>query len=304
MIRRALVAAGAVLFAAGPARADNGSLAEALFRDARQAMREGHYADACPKLAESQRLDPSAGTRLNLAVCEEHQGHLATAWAHYRALIDELPATDARAPVARERATALEPRLPWLRIVLPADAGDASVDVDGTALRTASVGAELPVDPGAHVIIVHVGAHARSTTVSLVEGEHRRVSPDATWESRDPLPMPTAPPPASPPPHSRARATAGWITVATGIAGVATSLVFGGLVLDKKAVVQDHCPNKQCDPTGLSAGRAGTTLEEAGTVAFIAGMTGIGVGTFLVAGAPSASVAHARGPFITLQGTF
>ena len=45
--------------------ADDRALATALFNEGRSLMSEGRIAQACPKLEESHRLDPSGGTILN-----------------------------------------------------------------------------------------------------------------------------------------------------------------------------------------------------------------------------------------------
>src|SRR4051794_6818295 len=54
-------------------------LAQSLFEEGRRLMDSGKFAEACLKLAASLRLDPGAGTQLNLAVCHEQEGKLSTA---------------------------------------------------------------------------------------------------------------------------------------------------------------------------------------------------------------------------------
>lgn len=104
----------ALVFALAPAmaRADGADreAADALFREGRLAADVGNYAVACPKFAESYRLDPAPGTLLNLGDCEENQGELALAQRHFRQLYDELPVADERKAIAGARARAVENR--------------------------------------------------------------------------------------------------------------------------------------------------------------------------------------------------
>jgi hypothetical protein len=140
---------------AGPAGAQTDSAAaRALFSEGRQLMSAEKYAEACPKLEESLRLDPGMGTQFNLAHCWEKLGRSASAWAMF---LDVAAAARAgnqqqREAAAKERAAALDSKLSRLRILVPEPVPDARVFRDDQEVGRAAWGTAMPVDPGNHVI--------------------------------------------------------------------------------------------------------------------------------------------------------
>ena len=95
----------------GSARADDPAGAQALFSEAKKLMSAGKYAEACPKLEESQRIAPATGTKFNLGDCYEHVGRSASAWAAFLSVAASARNANqgAREKAARDRAKALEP---------------------------------------------------------------------------------------------------------------------------------------------------------------------------------------------------
>ena len=104
----AAVLVGAWLaLAPSSARAQDAN-AEELFRRAKALMTANKHAEACPMLEESYRLEKAMGTLLNLALCHEKIGKVASAWVEFRAVEQQAraasPPREDRAKLAREHA--------------------------------------------------------------------------------------------------------------------------------------------------------------------------------------------------------
>ncbi len=170
-----LAAIAVLVVLIGPAVAD--PTAARLFREGRRLMRAGQVAEACARFADSQRLDPSVGTLLNLGDCRERMGQLATAWTTFeaaRALA--VQRRDRRATEAGSRASQLAPRLSFLTLVVPSAPARltlvrAGVPVDPTAWNQPE-----PIDPGTYTIEARAPGHRPwSTSVHIVGGQRAQI---------------------------------------------------------------------------------------------------------------------------------
>ena len=139
-------------------------------------MAAGTYAEACPKFAESHRLDPGGGTLLNLAVCHEGEGKLATAWGEFQEALALARADgrEDRISLAEQRIAAIEPQLARLTVTPPANPPeDLVVSVNGTPLGAAACGAPMPVDAGSVRIEVSAPGHQEFVkSVDIRDGEN------------------------------------------------------------------------------------------------------------------------------------
>jgi hypothetical protein len=276
--------------------------AEVLFSQGRKAFDKGDYATACEKFEESQRLDPAAGTLINLAACHERLGRLASAWEKWREALRYLPASDERHPSVAKRAEALESRLPRLEVQLAADSPEGTrVTRDGVPLGAPSLGVGMPVDPGRHVIVVSAPGHeerkytvwveeSKTAGVVVQPGDLLPAAPMGETAPHDATPSP-APIAADPPrrPASSARKTIGFLLAGVGAAGIAGGAVFGALTLDRKGTVLDNCQETGdallCNADGLDAADEGKRFATVSTVGFAVGAVALGVGAYLVLGA-------------------
>jgi hypothetical protein len=138
--------------------AAQGVEAETLFREGKKLLKQGDTAAACEKFEASERLEPTAGTELNLADCRERLGELATAWATFLKAAATAKHSDTdgkREAEARRRASALEPKLVHLRIIVAPEHPDGMVvKRNETVVDQELWNQRVPVDPGDYTVAV------------------------------------------------------------------------------------------------------------------------------------------------------
>ena len=136
--------------------ADSTSTAENLFQQGLEAMKRNQFKEACDAFAGSNEADASPGTEINLALCNEKQGKIASAWGWYRtaAGLAEIKNQKERAELARAEAVKLEPKLHKLVISVKYPSEGLLVTRNSSAVPSAALGTEDPIDPGDYLVEV------------------------------------------------------------------------------------------------------------------------------------------------------
>jgi len=263
------------------ARADSNDAerAELLFTEASELLSQEKYAEACPKLEESQRLDPALGTQFNLAGCFEKVGKLASAWRHYRDVerLAHASGKTSREEIARQRLAALRARVSFLEIVVASS--DVTVSVDGERQEPGDL-AFVVVDPGEHTVVASAPAHSSwesHVRVPSGDGAPRRVTVDVPklvrlGESKV-VTVTTE--------STSTRRAVGLGFLGLGIAGVAGAVVTGILVLDAKSTADAACSPTCTTDDGRDAVSRGKTLLPINAVTWGVSAVGLGVGSYL-----------------------
>jgi hypothetical protein len=268
---------GALAWAQGA----DAAASETLFREGKRLLDQKDFAHACPKLAESFRLEPATGTLLALAMCHEGEGKIASAWAEY---------SDAAARARREGrsdreqaaltwAGALEPKLSTLTISVPdAVAKTAGLEVkrDGVAIGTAAWGTAVPIDQGDHVIEATAsGKRTWTKTIAI-----------RTATSRETLSIPPLDDrPREPPNKGDHRGLTplqqtGLVAGGLGVVALGVGAYFGIDAIRKNNESNAGCDGDVCDnPDAKQTRLEARTAGNVSTAAFVGG------GVLLVGGA-------------------
>jgi hypothetical protein len=307
----AVVAHSPPVAAQQPAPATDPAGAEVLFNDAKKAMASGDYESACPKLAESYRLDPGTGTLTALAVCHESQGKTATAWAEFIQVVSD--ATQAHRPdrekFARQHIAMLEPKLSKLTLTVdPAVQSLPGFEVrrDGVVVGRAAWGTAVPVDPADHTIEATADGKQRwSTTIKVRDGSDAQTvtvppledapatatgappaSPSPSDEDRNASAKP-ADEAGSPRPSASPQRTIGLVVGAVGVAAAGLGTYFGVEALSKSSQANGLCPQSTCSNTkGVNDESSAKGSALGADIALGGAIVALAVGTVLFLTAP------------------
>ena len=291
--------------------------AQALFDDARKLASSGDWSAACPKYAESNRLDPGIGVKLYLAECYEKVGKTASAWAMFGEAEEYARrAGNPRASVAHQRAERLAPRIVQIVVAVALPSAGIVVRRDGEEVGAAQWGVPVPINPGPHVIgasapgkaslSIHVDAKEGAGTVRVeVPALADEPSEPATTAQAS-----AAVPPSLPPPPGADTGTPEPRQDAANLRARRDGRRRGGychrigLRLPPKSKLDEsnagHCHDGNlCDATGVQLRSEAKSNALGSTVCFVVGGVGLAGGAALWLTSPRAATTVGLTPIVT-----
>jgi serine/threonine-protein kinase len=292
--------AGTSLAWADPSPTDKAA-SDVLFKDAKQLVAAGHVNEACPKFEESERLDPTPGTLLNLGDCYKGASppRTASAWGAYRQAeaMARQRGDAARQEGAALRAQALEPLLSKVTIVVPVAARVSGLVVkwDGRAVGEGLFGSAFPADAGEHKI--EAEAPGKSNWTSTVRVQSNAETTVTTMPTLAVAPAGAAGDDGPRPFWNTARYVGAGIGAA-GLVGVVVGSIFGIKAANKNSESLPHClPNnsKRCDSQGVALGADALAAAKVSTLAFVIGGAALVGGTIVFLAAPAGAPQNKSG---------
>jgi hypothetical protein len=261
------------------------AMAEALFKEGKKLLAEQKVAEACRKFESSYRIDPAPGTLINLALCHEQEGKLATAWGEFNESLQIAKKTNRadRMKIAREHISTIEPLLSRFVVIVPDGAAKIAltVEMDGVPLEEGAWGTAIPIDSGEHKAIVRAPKH--KTWEKQVVVEQSKVATVVVPK------LERIPDPAPPPQGGK------W-KIPVGISALGVSAVlfgiggyFGVRALTLGREVTTECNDLVCSEATWQKIDDGRGAATAANVLIGVGLAAAATGTFFLITAPRAA---------------
>lgn len=293
-----LLAALAVL--AVPSLAHAQTRADVLFKEGRALLDQKRFDEACPQLAESQKLEPGAGTLLALALCHEGQGRNAAA---HRELEEasKLGLRNGRgdlANAAQKRARAMEAKLSRLVVrtkePLELRCDGESVEADKTQFLDAGehrIEASSPGKIAKSYVVRLSGAGVSEIVIDKLEAEPIAAAAPTIDAPRVVLmnEPPAADGHAATSSSGRAQKIIGLSIAAIGVGGLGTGVYFGSQAFKDSADARRTTGTASTDARDKSR-RAFTSTA----ISLAAGTGALTLGLVLFATAPKSTKTTAR----------
>ncbi len=300
--------------------AEEKATAEAVFEEGMRLIKQGKFAEACPKFEMSQRVEPAVGTMLYLAECYEKTNRTASAWAMFKeaASLAENSGQVERMKTAQARAAQLEPRLAWLTIDVAKEAlvPGFSMRRNGVPVSSELSGTATPVDPGEVTVDASAPGHLPFSTKVKVPTKGRVSVPiPALQAAPEPTPAPlaatalaaqpegappaavNAPPqpaasPSAPPKPAPAeqRSLVPWIVGGAGLVALGLGTGFGIAAINNADNAREQCPNNVCNnEQGSKDADAAHTQATISNISFVLGAAAVATGVVLYFTLPTKS---------------
>ena len=280
--------------------------AQSLLSQGKKLMKAGQYPQACPKIAESQSLAPAPTTLLELAMCHENEGKIATAQNEFTTVV--MQATnpkDASAKTARVHADALLPKLPRLTIKVPAGSESQGVQItlDGLPVASSSWGLSNPIDPGTHQIVattkgsppwskkVNVTSPGEQLTVDVPgpravdQAPPAEPTPEKTAKVETPFGADTSPPKEEEEPTHASRPALGYVLFGAGVVGTGVGTYFGLRAISLRKDSDQNCVSG-CTVEGVDLNNRAKTAAWISDFGIGIGVVGIVIGGYMLLKTP------------------
>jgi hypothetical protein len=179
---------------------------------------------------------------------------------------------------AKSELGALLPRIPALSIGILGARTGIVVRLNGEVVPEASLGSEMLVNPGVYLInAIEMGASVASERVTLEEGARRAVvlRLPARGEGSDEGDR-------AKPGRGSAQRVAGWATIGVGAAGLAVGVGAGVHMMNKKAALDEACPDSRCPSSAEGDLESFRAARVASMVGYGVGLAGVGAGVLLL----------------------
>jgi len=300
-----------VLSGPGSARAageDQVEEARANFQRALELEQARDYAGALKLFRQVGQVKLTPQVRYHIAACEENLGKMVAALGGYElALKHGQGMPPGFLAEVQQSIDYLKQRIPTVIVSRGEGAQAAAIELDGVQLGSKSIGIEVPLDPGPHVLRATAqGYQDFEETINVSEGDREEITIDLV-----PLPAaaPPPPPPVQPEPQPEPERGYGALPFIVGGSGLALAAV-GGILLGvsqgQASQALALCDgNTDCtalgdedDPADWYEARSlwssARTLEAVGWVGIGVGVAAVATGTVLYVIDPGRKSEQAR----------